>query len=240
MKRHSSRLRRTLRRRPALTITTAVALAAVAAAGTGELTARHMIRSRIATAAPALGDTLTVSTGGSWALWDMTQQHIPRLEISSDDAHLGPLPQVSVDARLDDVRLGDEARVSSTHAEVTVPTYSIGAAVQAAAPAAAVSSVATDPAGGTIAVGLGPGGQGQLTLRPAIVDGKVLFSVDGLTVFGRAVPPSRLGSIGSGLGAGAGAQEGRYPLGLKATSLRVGEDGVRVTLIGGPSTLARS
>lgn len=212
----------------------ALALVLAAGAGAGEFTARQLIRSRIARAAPALGDTLTARTGDGSALWDLANRRIPRLDISSEDARLGPLPQAAVRARLDDVRLGGTTTVARTHAEVTVPVRSLGAAVRAAAGSTPVGQVRTDPAAGTVEVALGQGGFGRLTLRPVIADGRVSLTVSSLTVLGRGLPPDD-----PGRGGGWGPSDGRpYPLGLRAGSVQVLADGLRVVLDGGPGTVS--
>ncbi|MFE2913167.1 LmeA family phospholipid-binding protein [Kitasatospora indigofera] len=217
-----------------------LALLLVAGAGAGEFTARQLIRSRIARLAPALGDSLTARTAGGPALWALAHRRIPRLDLSTEDARLGPLPQVTVRARLDDVRLGAATSVAGTHAEVTVPVRSLGAAVRAAAGSVPVGQVRSDPVAGTVEVTLGQGGLGRLTLRPVIADGRVSLTVSSLTVLGRAVPPSSLGSAGGLGGAGGlGAADGRpYPLGLRAGSVQVLPEGLRVVLDGGPGTLS--
>ncbi|MEW2083256.1 DUF2993 domain-containing protein [Streptomyces sp. NPDC005283] len=237
MKHRLMKTRAAMRRHLVLTVSTAVVLVAAVATGVAEFTARNMIQNRIAEAAPSLGDNVAVSVAGDWALWDLAHKNIPRLDISSDDAHLGHLSQVSVHARLDDVRLGSAATVGSTHAQVTARTQSLAAAIQTAAPSTPVVSVTTDPAKGTILAAVGPAGAGQLTLRPVLKDGKVTLAVDGLTVFGRSVPTSRLGTGNGGPGSAPGAQKD-YSLGLKATSVHVQPDGLHIALTGGPSTLA--
>ncbi|MFE3110315.1 hypothetical protein ACFXKJ_12970 [Kitasatospora indigofera] len=223
-----------------------LALLLVAGAGAGEFTARQLIRSRIARLAPALGDSLTARTAGGPALWALAQRRIPRLDLSTEDARLGPLPQVTVHARLDDVRLGAATSVAGTHAEVTVPVRSLDAAVRAAAGSVPVGQVRSDPGAGTVEVALGQGGLGRLTLRPVIADGRVSLTVSSLTVLGRAVPPGSLGGAG-GLGSagglagagGLGAADGRpYPLGLRAGSVQVLPEGLWVVLDGGPGTLS--
>ncbi|MEZ0095807.1 LmeA family phospholipid-binding protein [Streptacidiphilus sp. EB129] len=227
-----------LRRRRVVTVTSVLALTAVVAAGTGELTVRAVIQDRVAKAAPALGGAVTVHEDGGPVLWDVVTGRIPGLEISSDDAQVGPLPQVTVQARLEGIRLGGgAASVSATHAEVTVPTRSIGVAVQAAVPSMAVTSVTTQPAAGTIVVAIGPGGVGQLTLRPVLADGRVSLTVAGLTVFGRSVPSASLGGLGGGAGSGLSSGRQTYPLGLRATSVQLLPTALRVTLTGGPTPL---
>ncbi|MFE9629595.1 DUF2993 domain-containing protein [Streptomyces sp. NPDC006463] len=237
MKQRVTKIRAAMRRHLVLTVTAAVLLVAVVATGAAEYTARNMIRNHVAKAAPGLGDNVAVSASGDWVLWDLAQESIPRLDISSDDARLGPLSQVCVRARLDDVRLGERTTVGSSHAQVTASTQSIATAIRTAVPSVPVTTVTTDPANGTVLAAVGPGGAGQLTLRPVLADGRVTLAVDGLTVFGRSVPAGRFGMGNGGLGAGTGGLK-QYPLGLKATSVHVRPDGLHVTLTGGPSTLA--
>ena len=213
----------------------AAALLATTASVTGELVAENMIRDKIAGKMPSLG-SVSVSENGSIALWDVVNNRIPELDISSSDATLGQLTQVSVNAQLDGVTLGATPTVTSSHAEITVPLQSIAAAIQSKASSMTVSSVTTDPAAGTVTAAIGPGGIAQLTLKPALKNGQVTFSATSLTIMGRPLPLSALGQAGSGLGSGSAAQQ-PYPLGLKATSLTVGSDGVQVTLVGGPSSL---
>ncbi|MFE1804567.1 LmeA family phospholipid-binding protein [Streptomyces sp. NPDC059533] len=235
MKRRPTRIRAALRHRRARTVTAAVVLVALLAAGAAEFTARALVRDRISEAAPALGDDLTVGADGDWVLWELLRGRIPQLDVSSDDARAGRLDHLKVRARLDDVRLGSEPTVGASRAQVTAPTKSIAAAIRAAAPSVRVGAVTTDPARGTVLASVGPGGAGQLTLRPVLADGRVTLAVDGLTLFGRSVPADRLGVTGDGaLGAGPGAPK-EYPLGLKATSVRVEPDGLRVDLSGGPA-----
>ncbi|GAA4996673.1 LmeA family phospholipid-binding protein [Kitasatospora paranensis] len=247
MTRRLSRVRAAVRRHRVATAA-GVALAVLCAAGAGELTARDLLRDRIAGAAPALGGDVTVGGAGGSVLWDLMTRHIPRLDVGSDHAGLGPLPDVSFRAHLDDVRLGGPGRgsVAGTRAEVTVPTGSIGAAVEAVVrathPSMPVASVDTDPAAGTVTVALGPGGVGLLTLRPAVTGGRVTLTVASLTVLGRPVAADALGGPG-GLGGGLGALPGPqrpYPLGLTATSVRTLPTGLTITLKGGPSTLGGS
>ncbi|MFB6613893.1 DUF2993 domain-containing protein [Streptomyces sp. NPDC085524] len=236
VKRRPVKIRAALRRHLALTVTAAVALVAVLGAGAAEFAARGVLRNRIAAAAPALGDDVAVSAAGDWVLWQLVQERIPRLDISSDDARTGRLDHLKVEARLDDVRFGGKTTVGAAHAEVTASTESIAAAIRTAAPSVRVGAVTTDPARGTVLASVGPGGAGQLTLRPVLADGRVGLTVDGLTLFGRSVPADRLGAGDGAFGAGPGAPK-EYPLGLRATSVHVRPDGLHVALAAGPGPL---
>ncbi|WP_377267019.1 LmeA family phospholipid-binding protein [Peterkaempfera sp. SMS 1(5)a] len=221
------RLRGVLRSHRAATVAGAVVLAVAAASGGGEYTARLLIRERVARAVPALNrGGLTVDEDGS-ALWDLLHRRIPRVDIESRHAGVGPLEQVDVHAQLYDVRFGDRAAVGSSRAEVSVPAASIGDAVRAKASSVPVTAVATDPGLGTITVDLGAGGVAHLTLRPLIRDGRVSFATAGLSVLGRAVDP---GGLGDGLGSPG---RGDYPLGMRATSVEVTPTGLLIRLRGG-------
>jgi len=224
------------RRRSRTRVVAVSALLAVALAGAGEFTARQLVRDRVAAAAPALGSRVTVGASGGPLLWDLANRNIPQLDISSDDAQVGPLSGVAVRARLDDVRLGGTATDRSTRVELSVPVQSIGAALGAAAPNLPVTSVTADPAAGTIQAVVGPGGLGRLILKPVLQDGRATLAPTRLTVFGRDVPSSELGAAGSGLGASTGPAA-PYPLGLTVASVTVMPTGLRVVLTGGPSTL---
>ncbi|MFJ7586619.1 hypothetical protein ACIQZO_04305 [Streptomyces sp. NPDC097617] len=237
MKRPLRRTRAALRRHLVLTITATVLLLAVIATGTAEYAVRGVIQSRVVKAAPGLGDDVAVGVAGGWALWDLAHESIPRLDISSDDARVGRLSQVSVRARLDDVRLGGTTTVGGSRVQVTVSTRSLAAAIRDAVPSVAVGPVTTDPAKGTVLAEVGPGGVGRLALRPVLADGKVTLAVDGLTLFGRSVPTDRLGIGEGGLGPQAGAPK-EYPLGLAATSTEVRSDGLHIALTGGPGALS--
>jgi hypothetical protein len=222
------------RRRRAVAVATVLAVMALTAAGTGEYAAGRLIRDRIAAAAPGLGADLSVTEAGS-ALWDVVRQQIPRLDLTSDDATLGRLGPVDVQVRLDDVRFGGSApTVGDASAAVTVPLQSVADSVQAAVPSATVDGVTADPAAGTLRVMLGPGGVVQLTLRPSLTDGRVGVTAVSADIFGEAMSADRLATLTSGLDRRA---QHAYPLGLRATSVQVDADGLRVELTAGPGPI---
>ncbi|WP_052441049.1 LmeA family phospholipid-binding protein [Streptacidiphilus anmyonensis] len=226
-----------LRRRRVVAVVAVLAVTGLTTAGTGEWAAGRLIRDRIAAAAPGLGADLTVSAGGS-ALWDLARQHISRLDLSSDDATLGRLGPVDVQVRLDDVRFGGPATtVGGATAEVTVPLSAVADAVQSAAPSVAVDGATADPQAGTVTVALGFGGAAQLTLRPSVADGRVQVAAVSAQVLGQALAPERLAALTKGMDQGA---QHAYPLGLRATSVHVDADGLRIELTAGPGALKRA
>ncbi|MFE0462389.1 LmeA family phospholipid-binding protein [Kitasatospora sp. NPDC058965] len=208
----------------------------VAAAGGGELTVRRLTRDRIDRAAPALGGGLAVDEPGS-ALWHAVDGRIPRLDITARNAQVGAVGGLGVRVRLRDLRPGHgRTAVGSSSAEVAVPTGSIAAAVRARIPSLPVAGVTDDPAAGTVTVVLGAGGLGRIVLRPQLTGGRVGLGVTGASLLGRPLPSDRVGQLAAALDA---ATAGRpYPLAMTATALRVTDDGLRVTLTGGATTVS--
>jgi hypothetical protein len=214
-------------------ITALLLVAALTAAAGGELALRQLTRHRIEAAAPALGGGLTVEEPGS-ALWHALDGRIPLLDVTSHDAHLGPLTGVDVDARLHDLRLGSgPATVSASTAEVTVPTASLTAAVQAAAPSLPVDDVTGDPATGTFALSLS--GLGRVVLRPDLTAGRLSFTATAATVLGRPLPATRLDQLTTRLN--TAIPHHTYPLALTPTGLRVTTDSLHLTFTGGAAAL---
>lgn len=206
----------------------------VVGSAVAELTAQHIISDEVTEKLPRLG-AASVTEAGSWALWDLTRGRIPRLDISTDDAVVGPLPQVAVNAQLDDVVFSGTLTVKDTHVQVTVPPSSIASALHTAAPSIAVDSVTADPSDGTVVAAIGPGGLGQLKLKPDLKGGRVTVSVVSLTAMGMDVPLSSIPQLGADLTTQSARQH--YPLGLTAKSVQVDDAGVQVDLSGGPSEL---
>ncbi|MFE0625523.1 LmeA family phospholipid-binding protein [Streptomyces sp. NPDC058864] len=218
----------------------AVALTALIG-GAGELIARGVVHHRVAAAAGrALGvapDRVTVDTGGP-ALSALAHRRLDRVEAVGDDVTVGRLPGASVRVRMDDVRFGGTPTVAATHAQVRVPAGSLRAGPGSGGTDGGppVTAVLPDPAAGTLTLELG-GGIGRVTVRPVLRDGRVAVGVTGAEILGRAAAPAVVDRIERRL---AGRAPGaRYPLALRATSVDVTAEGLRVTLDGGRATLPR-
>ncbi|MFH0522315.1 DUF2993 domain-containing protein [Streptomyces sp. M41] len=207
--------------------------------GAAELGARGLLESRITDAAErALGPGSDVDIEGGPALAALLQRHLDAVTVSSDDATVGRLPDVSVAARLEDLRLeGDSATVTRTEADVTIPAVSLRTLTAASGGRLPVSAVHPDEAAGTLTLTLGQGGVGRATLRPEIEQGRVALRVDSAEVLGRPVPAATADRIQAGLSAHT---DRTYPLALKATSLDVTATGLKVTLKGGRTRLPPS
>ncbi|MGW3097419.1 LmeA family phospholipid-binding protein [Streptomyces sp. NPDC001102] len=230
-------IRAAFRRHRAASVT-ALALAFVLLTVTAaEVAARTMLRERLAAAAGrALGQDSTVDIDGGPALLALLDRHLDAVTISNDHATLGRIPDVSVRARLQDVRLtGDRSgTVSAVHADVDVPSASLRSMAGANGGRLPVTGVRLDEQSGTVVLDLGQGGFGQATVRPALRDGHVTLRLEEAEILGRPAPTRLVGRIQTALTARTDAD---YPLGLKATSLHVRASGLSIGLDAGRTRL---
>ncbi|MFF4585803.1 DUF2993 domain-containing protein [Streptomyces sp. NPDC001388] len=221
--------------------TASVAVTALAvlllAATVAEVAARGLLRGRMATAADrVLGDGSDVHVDGGPALLDLFDRHIDAVTVSSDHATVGRIPDVSVRARLDDIRLTGNASgtVARTQADVEIPAASLQSLAAGSGGRLPVSAVRLDDAADTLTLVLGRGGLGEATLRPQLQNGRVTLHLEDAEILGSPAPAGFVDRIQDGLSDRAGLD---YPLGLKATSLDVTDTGLDVALTGGPTRL---
>lgn len=228
------------RRRRAASVT-AVALAVVLlAGGVTELAARALLHNRLAAAADrALGKGSSVDVEGGSALADLLDRHLDAVTVANDDATLGRIPDVSVRARLDDIRLTGErsGTVARTHADIEIPATSLQSMTADRDSQLPVSAVHFDDEADTVTLELGQGGLGHVTLQPRVQDGRMALHLESATILGRAAPARLVDRIQDGL---AQRTDAAYPLGLKATSVQVTSTGLSVDLDGGPTALPGS
>ncbi|MFJ7075491.1 LmeA family phospholipid-binding protein [Streptomyces sp. NPDC098781] len=218
-------------------VTACVALAALLlTTAAAELGARALLESRIAGAAGrVLGSDSEVEIEGGPALAALIEGHADAVTVSSDDATLGRMPDVSVAVRLEDLSLrSDGATVARTQAHIEVPAASVLSLAAASGGRLPVSGVHPDEAAGTLTLTLGQGGLGSATLRPEIEEGRVTLYVDSAEVLGRPAPAAMVERIRHSL---SERTDRPYPLGLRATSLDVTATGLKVALKGGGTRL---
>ncbi|MDH6133449.1 hypothetical protein P3T37_002845 [Kitasatospora sp. MAA4] len=231
------RLRRPATRRGRITRAVVLSVAALlAVVGVGEAVARHVLENRIASGMGKSLDTrVTVDTGDGPALLTLFDRHLGRVTLSADNARLGPLTDASVRVTLDDVHLAEPATASQVRADVTIPADSLAQAVRDSGQGIPVSGARTDPATGSLLLTVGPGGMGQLTLKPALADGRVTITATSLQLLGRTITGPPLDQINTRLM--ARNQQADYPLSLKPLALTVTPTGLALTLASGPTTL---
>ncbi|MCX4653052.1 Protein of unknown function [Streptomyces sp. ScaeMP-e48] len=238
------RLRRLLRpatRRGRFLRAVAVPVTALLALTAGaEAVAGHVLESRIAdSTTKAFGTHVEVDTGSSPALLKILDRRLDHVTLSADNARLGGLNGASARITLDDVRLGKPApSAAGVSAHITIPADALAATVRDSGRSLPVGTARTDPAAGTIQLGLGSDGMGQLTLKPALTEGRLTITATALQFLGRTVTGPQLDRINERLG--ARKQSSDYPLGLRPTAVTVTPAGLALTLTAGPTTLRRS
>ncbi|MFG2291982.1 hypothetical protein [Streptomyces sp. NPDC048603] len=213
------------------------AVGAVLLTGCAEYGADLMVERRIADALrPRLGAN-EVDLAGS-GLVAVARGRVGSAEVSADEASFGLVTGASVRLTLDGVTMGEDGRgtVGSVEGRVTVPTGAVRDSLAAGDRALPVSSVSTDPASGTLRLGIGPGGAATVLLRPGLTGGRLSFTVAGATLLGRPAPERMVSAVRDGLAArqadsAADPDTAALP-GLAPESVRVTEQGLEVTLRG--------
>lgn len=224
------------RHRAAALASTALAVVLLTAT-TAELFARTLLHSRMSAVADrALGKGTTVDIENGPALLALFDRHIDAVTISNDHAALGRIPGVSVQARLEDLRLTADrsGTIARTHADVTVPAASLQRMAGTSDGGLPVTAVHLDDQADTLTLDLGQGGIGQATLQPRLQDGQVTLRLADVEILGSPAPPRLVDRIQARLTSRNGVD---YPLGLKATTLDVTTTGLAVGLDAGPTRL---
>lgn len=201
-----------------------------------ELAARTLLHSRLSAAVGrTLGKDTDVDIDGGPALLDLFERHLDAITVTSGHATLGQIPDVSLQARLDDVRLtGDHSgTVARTHADVEIPAASLQNMTTQTDGRLPVTDVRLDDQADTITLDL-QGGLGRATLQPRLQDGRVTLRLDDAEILGSPAPAAVVDRIQHRLTDRTNAD---YPLGLKATAVDVTSTGLTITLDGGPARL---
>jgi hypothetical protein len=229
-------IRSAFRRHRAASVTAVVVAALLLTTVIAEFAARTLLHDRLAAAAGrTLGKDSEVEIEGGPALLDVLDRHLDAVDISSDDATLGRVPDVSLHARLDDIRMtgAHSATVAHTHADIEIPADSLEELASGPGSRLQVTGVRLDDRADTLTLDL-QGGLGRATLRPRIEDGRLTMRLTAVEVFGRPAPEQVVDRLGARL---ADRTRARYPLGLRVTKADVTGAGLAITLDGGASRL---
>ncbi|MGW3848625.1 LmeA family phospholipid-binding protein [Streptomyces fagopyri] len=228
-----------MRRRAVIALTCAAALVALPVGG--ELLARAELRHRIRTAvASRVPDAdLRIGLSSRPALLQLGDRRLPFVEVDGAHARIGRIPDASFHARLEGVRLtgGAEKRaeVGSARVTVLIPPSAV-AGLTGDSGGLPVTGVRTDPRRDTLTLLIGQGGLGSVTVRPETAGGRVGMTVTSVEIMGRPAPDPLARRIRDAVARRSDPAD--YPLGLRATSARVEEDGIHVRLqADGPTTL---
>ncbi|MDR7172767.1 hypothetical protein J2W56_006533 [Nocardia kruczakiae] len=219
-------------RRIALIIGLVVLLALVGTAAGAETYLRHKNQQCMASQVEKeLGSKVDVGFGPKPLLLTAVDHKVQYITVDSDDAKFGPAVDMKVHAKLNDITLLDGgrggAKVGSSSADATWSNEGIAQTLTGL-----VSGVESDPAGGTLDVKV-LGGIADLKVQPHIVNGKIEVSTQSASLLGLGLPTDLVDSIVQSMTQSLQ----NYPLGMQPTSVKVTDNGISVSLRGGPTTL---
>ncbi|QLY32235.1 DUF2993 domain-containing protein [Nocardia huaxiensis] len=220
------------KRRTALIVAIVAALVIVGGLAGGEAYARNKVQNCIASSfEKQMGSKIDVSFGAKPMLLTMIDNKVGKVTIDSDDTKFGPAVGMVVHATFNDIEVKDGGKqggtIGSSEAEVTWSNEGI---VQTLG--GLVSSSTSDPAAGTLNFGVLMG-IAQLQVVPQVVGDKVDVETKSASLLGIGLPTDLVSGIVDLMTESLQS----YPMGLKPTKVEVTNDGLRVTLKGGPSTL---
>ncbi|MHB9856962.1 LmeA family phospholipid-binding protein [Streptomyces sp. YIM S03343] len=229
-------IRSAFRRHRAVSVTAVVLAALLLTTAIAEFAARTLLHDRLAAAAGrTLGKDSDIEIEGGPALLDVLDRHLDAVDISSDDATVDRVPDVSLHARLVDIRMTGKhsGTVAHTHADVEIPADSLKDLANGPGSRLRITGVRLDDEADTLTLDL-QGGLGQAVLEPHIEDGRLTMHLTKVRIFGQPAPEKIVNRLETRL---TDRTEARYPLGLRVTKTDVTRTGLAVTLDGGESTL---
>jgi LmeA-like phospholipid-binding len=220
-----------LRTDPVSIILVLVIVAALGIAGlvAGELYARHRADNVVASAAECVvQDGATASFGASPFLLQHMMGHYNGISIHTAGHNIRDAKGMKADIEIDDVDLHGNAdskgTIGNLDANITWTSDGIQETVQNSLPfiGALVNSVRTDPSAGTIEL-TGAMGLGAVTVKPQVTNGQLTLQVYRVNALGVQIPHE---TAQTALNTFTAALLKQYPLGIKAESVQVTNDGV--------------
>jgi hypothetical protein len=216
---------------PVSIILVLVIVAALGIAGLvgGELYARHRANDVVATATQCVvQDGATASFGPSPFLLQHLTGHYNGISIHTAGHNIRNAKGMKADININDVDLHGSADSKGTigelDANITWTSEGIQETIQDSLPfiGGLVNSVSTNPGAGTIEL-TGAMGLGGVTVKPQVSDGALTLQVYKVTALGAIIPHE---TAQAALNTFTAALLKQYPLGIKADSVQVTNDGV--------------
>jgi hypothetical protein len=216
---------------PVSIILVLVIVAALGIAGLvgGEMYARHRANEVVATATQCvIQDGATASFGPSPFLLQHIMGHYGNITIHTAGHNIRNAKGMKADISIDDVDLHGNADSKGTigelDANITWTADGIQQTIQDSLPfiGGFVQSVTTDPGAGTIELS-GAMGLGNVTVKPQVNDGQLTLQVYKVNALGMLIPHE---TAQAALNSFTAALLKQYPLGIKADSVQVTNDGV--------------
>jgi hypothetical protein len=216
---------------PVSIILVLVIVAALGLAGLvgGELYARHRANDIVATATQCvIQDGATASFGSSPFLLQHLTGHYKGITIHTAGHNIRNAKGMKADIEIDDVDLHGNADSKGTigklDANITWTSEGIQETIQNSLPfiGGLVNGVSTNPGDGTIEL-TGAMGLGAVTVKPQVSDGQLTLQVYKVNALGVLIPHE---TAQTALNTFTAALLKQYPLGIKADSVQVTNDGV--------------
>ena len=216
---------------PVSIILVLVIVAALSIAGLvgGELYARHRANDVVATATQCVvQDGATASFGSSPFLLQHLTGHYKDITIHTAGHNIRNAKGMKADIEIDDVDLHGNADSKGTigklDANITWTSDGIQETIQNSLPfiGGLVNGVSTNPSAGTIEL-TGAMGLGGVTVKPQVSDGQLTLQVYKVNALGVLIPHE---TAQTALNTFTAALLKQYPLGIKADSVQVTNDGV--------------
>jgi len=208
-----------------------VIVAALGIAGLvgGELYARHRANDIVASATQCvIQDGATASFGSSPFLLQHLTGHYKDITIHTAGHNIRNAKGMKADIEIDDVDLHGNADSKGTigklDANITWTSDGIQETIQNSLPfiGGLVNGVSTNPGAGTIEL-TGAMGLGAVTVKPQVSDGQLTLQVYKVDALGVLIPHE---TAQTALNTFTAALLKQYPLGIKADSVQVTNDGV--------------
>ena len=209
-----------------LVITAALSIAGLVG---GELYARHRANDVVAKATECvIQDGATASFGSSPFLLQHLTGHYKDITIHTAGHNIRDAKGMKADIEIDDVDLHGNADSKGTigklDANITWTSDGIQETIQNSLPfiGGLVNGVSTNPNDGTIEL-TGAMGLGGVTVKPQVSDGQLTLQVYKVNALGVLIPHE---TAQTALNTFTAALLKQYPLGIKADSVQVTNDGV--------------
>lgn len=183
---------------------------------------------------------LDVGFGPTPVMLQLARGAFSRVEVSGRDATFRRFSGVDLRAELDDVvRTGDGLSVRDSRVRAEMPADALAAAVATVTGGAAGPSatVTTDPAASELVVHTGPAGRISVAFRPELDGENLRFQRTAVRIGERALPDGLADRLLQG-GTPRELDLSGLPLSLAPRRLSVTDQGLRLDLAGGRSTVS--
>ncbi|WP_433682415.1 LmeA family phospholipid-binding protein [Nocardia sp. CA-119907] len=198
----------------------------------GEAYARHQVSRCISTQFEKdMGSKIDVSFGPKPMLLTWIDGKVGQVKVDSADSKFGPAVGMVVHARFNDLEITDSGRtggtIGSSSADVTWGNDGIRETL-----GGLVSGVSSSASSGMLTLDV-LGGLAQLQVKPQVKNGVVEVETMSAALLGIGLPTDLVSGIVDTFTQSLQS----YPLGLKATEIKVTDSGIAVKLAGGRTEL---